>query len=139
MIRSAEFITRNKYWYSHAKICKQCRPLARRLKLEDGLVVIGLQLAATASQAAPSAPRALPEQEDHEGPKRPVAAWKAAQKCKASQFDESGGDQIEKERKTKVYGFLSCACSPLLMCDVYYRELSSTTPDSAPLPVLGLL
>ena len=58
---------------------------------------------------------------------------------KAGEIEEEGGGEMGKERRTKVFTFLVCSCSPLLMGDVFYRERSATAVDSAPLPEICLL
>ena len=35
--------------------------------------------------------------------------------------EESGGEN-EEERSAKVFTFVLCRCSPLLICGVFYRE-----------------
>ena len=112
-------------------------PYAGRLSLKNGVVVIEELPAST--QAGPSAPRSVGEQENGEEQahppqarvRRPATVRKAPKKRKASELDEESGGEVENERKSKVYTFLSSTCSPLLICDVFYRELSGVVPDSA--------
>ena len=94
----------------------------------------------TTAQAAPSLPSTTSEEENGGDQARPPraqrqrpAARKAAKKRKALEFDDESGDEIEKERKTKVSSLILCARSRLLMRHIVYRELSATAPDSTPL------
>lgn len=92
-----------------------------------------------AAQAEPHAAISTPEQESGGDQARPpraqegrrAAVIKAAKKRRASEPDHESGGELESGRKTKVYVFLTCTYSLLLMYDVFYRELSATVPDSA--------
>ncbi len=133
MIRSGKYFTRNN-WYAHARTCKDHLALAGRPRLERGKVITEQQQA-TATQVGPSLPSSMTEEADQARPPRArrqrPAARKAATKRKALDFDDESGGEIEKERKIKVYIFMFCARSPLLMCNVFYRESSATAPDRA--------
>ena len=115
LIRSGKFITKNN-WYRHARVCKTCSPLAGA----GGSSSLEFhQLAA--AQAGPSVPGTFTGQENRGEHTRALRPRHAAvrKKRNALEFDEESGNDIEKERKSKVYTPLLCICSPILMCDVF--------------------
>ena len=97
-----------------------CQPLAGRLRLAGGQVII-TESQPVAAQAGPSAPGSRGQTR---APRvRPAVVRK---KRKAGETEEDGGGEIGTERPTKVFTSLVCSCSPLLMGDVFYRERSAT-------------
>ena len=89
----------------------------------------------TAPQAGLSALSSTGEQEDRGEQarppqtqiRRPAAVRMATKKRKAVESDEESGGEVENRRKTKVYTYLTCDCSPLLICDVLQRAKRDRT------------